>query len=102
MRTRIRLLAVLALFLSAGLLSAADGSWRKKLDKLLAGHEVQSLPHEQIISKLDEAGKTFHVLLLKTKLTLPYTSVFLQLDCGYWDAKSEKKLREAIRQEAGK
>jgi len=71
--------------------------YREQLKKLLAGKEVQSLPHEQIIGKLDETGKTFHVLLLKTKLTLPYTSVFLQLDCGYWNAASEKKLREAMK-----
>lgn len=58
--------------------------------------EVQSLPHEEIISKLDEAGKTFHILVLKTTLTIPYTSVFIQLECGYWGADAEKRLREAM------
>jgi hypothetical protein len=58
--------------------------------------EVQSLPHEEIISKLDEAGKTFHILILKTTLTIPYTSVFIRLDCGYWSADAEKRLREAM------
>jgi hypothetical protein len=57
---------------------------------------AQSLPHEQIISKLDDAGKTFHVLVLKTTLTIPYTSVFMRLDCGYWSDDEEKKLREAM------
>ena len=71
--------------------------YREQLKKLLAGKEAQSLPHEQIISKLDETGKTFHVLLLKTRLTVPYTSVFLQLDCGYWNSASEQRLREAIK-----
>jgi hypothetical protein len=56
--------------------------------------ERQSLPHEQIIAKLDEAGKTFHVLVLKTRMTIPYTSVFLRLDCGYWTDAQEKRLRE--------
>src|SRR4051794_26124816 len=51
---------------------------------------VSALPHEQIISKLDDAGKTFRVLIIKTNLTLPYTSVFLQLDCGYWSADAER------------
>ncbi len=50
---------------------------------------------EELIGKLDEAGKTFHVLLLKTNLCLPYTSVFLQLDCAYWNADAEKRLRAA-------
>jgi hypothetical protein len=29
-------------------------------------------------------------------MTLPYTSVFLQLDCGYWNADQESRLREAL------
>jgi hypothetical protein len=76
-------------------------AYRDALSKLLnrAGQgktESQSLPHEQIISKLDEAGKTFHVLVLKTTMTIPYTSVFMRLDCGYWSDEEEKKLREAM------
>ncbi len=58
--------------------------------------ERQSLPHEQIISKLDEAGKTFHILVLKTRMTIPYTSVFLRLDCGYWTDEQEKRLRDTM------
>ena len=77
---------------------AASGisAYRKNLDGILAGVEVSRMPHEQIITKLDEAGKTFHILLLKTKMTIPYTSVFFQLECGYWNAASEKRLRDAI------
>ena len=62
-----------------------------------ASLERQSLLHEQIISKLDEAGKTFHILVLKTRMTIPYTSVFLRLDCGYWTDEQEKHLREKMR-----
>jgi hypothetical protein len=29
-------------------------------------------------------------------MTIPYTSVFFELECGYWDAASEKRLRELI------
>jgi D-ribose pyranose/furanose isomerase RbsD len=76
--------------------AAGVSQYREQLKKLLGNREVQSLPHEQIIKQLDEAGKTFHVLLLKTRLTIPYTSVFMQLDCGYWDAASEKKLRKLM------
>lgn len=71
-------------------------AYREALDKVLGGKEVQSLPHEQIIAKLDEAGKTFHILVLKTNLTIPYTSVFLRLDCGYWSDDQEKRLREKL------
>jgi hypothetical protein len=58
--------------------------------------EAQSLPHEEIISKLDEAGKTFHILVLKSRMTIPYTSVFMRLDCGYWTAEQEKRLRDKM------
>lgn len=72
------------------------GAYRAGLEKILAGKSAPVLPHEQIIAKLDEAGKTFKVLLIKTPLTLPYTSVFFQLECGYWNAESEKELRAAM------
>jgi hypothetical protein len=58
--------------------------------------EVHSLAHEEIISKLDDAGKAFHVLVLKSTMTIPYTSVFIRLDCGYWTDEQEKRLRERM------
>jgi len=70
--------------------------YRAGLARVLEDKQVQVLPHEQIISKLDEAGKTFKVLVIKTPLTLPYTSVFLELDCAYWNADAEKRLRAAM------
>jgi hypothetical protein len=69
------------------------GGYRDELRFILGGRPVQSLPHEEIIKLLDEAGRAFHVLLLKTTMTLPYTSVFVQLDCGYWNAEAEQRLR---------
>ena len=72
-------------------------AYREALAKILADQPVQVLPHEQIISKLDEAGKTFKVLIIKTPLTKPYTSVFFQLECGYWNAESEQQLRDAMK-----
>jgi hypothetical protein len=76
--------------------AAGVTAYREALSKLLGKTETQSLPHEQIISKLDEAGKTFHILVLKTNLTIPYTSVFIRLDCAYWSAEQEKRLREKL------
>jgi hypothetical protein len=72
-------------------------AYRDTLTKLLEGKgEANALPHEQIISRLDEAGKTFHVLVLKTTMTIPYTSLFIRLDCGYWTDEEEKQLRDAM------
>jgi len=76
--------------------AAGITAYRKALAHLLGKAATQSLPHEQIISRLDEAGKTFHILVLKTKMTIPYTSVFVRLDCGYWTDEAEKRLRAAM------
>lgn len=72
-------------------------SYRERLGSLLSGHEVQVLPHEEIIAKLDRAGELFRVLVVKTNMRIPYTSVFFELDCGYWNAQAEKELRARMR-----
>ena len=70
--------------------------YRSELDVLLAGRNASSIPHEELIAKLDDAAKMFRILILKTNMMLPYTSVFVQLDCGYWNADAEKRLRDRI------
>lgn len=72
-------------------------SYRDAITAILLKYKPETLPHEKIISMLDEAGKTFNIILLKTKLTLPYTSVFFRLDCGYWTDAAEIQLREDMK-----
>lgn len=72
------------------------GVYRKALDHVLRGAVVERTPHETIIRDLDRAGSLVRVLVLKTNLTLPYTSVFLRLECGYWTAEDEAALRAAV------
>ena len=55
------------------------------------------MPHEQIIHNLDEAGKAFNVLIIKTNMVLPYTSVFLELRAAYWSDEAERHLRELMK-----
>ena len=47
---------------------------------------MRVLPHEEIISRLDRVGELFRVLVIKTNMCIPYTSVFFELECGYWNA----------------
>jgi len=75
-------------------------AYRTQLPSMIGSLPVQSLPHEQLIKMLADAGATFHILVLKTTLTIPYTSVFLRLDCKYWDAASEAALRKAMAEHA--
>ena len=72
-------------------------AYRKALKELTANKKITIMPHEKIISKLDEGAKLFNVLLLKTTLTIPYTSVFLELECGYWNAEKEQRLRDSLK-----
>jgi len=71
-------------------------AYREGVKSLLGKRSITSLPHEQIIAKVDDVGKTFHILVLKTTMTVPYTSVFLQLNCKYWSDDAEAQLRKAM------
>jgi glutathione S-transferase len=69
--------------------------YRRQLQALLEVAQAQQLPHEQIIAKLDRCPQIFQVLIIKTELTLPYTSVFVELDCGCWTVEAEDRLRRS-------
>ncbi len=73
-------------------------AYRRELKLLLQKRVVRTIPHEKLIARLDEAAKVFRILILKTGMTLPYTSVFFELDCGYWSAEAEKRLRDKMSQ----
>jgi hypothetical protein len=71
-------------------------NYRHELEVLLADSTPIRLPHDEIIAKLDQSAQVFRIFIIKTNLKIPYTSVFFELDCGYWNARAEKRLREAI------
>ena len=77
------------------------GAYRTAVAQLLHGLPVESVPHEKVIAQIDEAGRQFHVIVLKTTLAIPYTSVFIRLDCKYWGADAEKRLRAAMASSTG-
>jgi hypothetical protein len=76
---------------------AGIASYRDQLKKTLQGRVVKSLPHEEILGMIGETGKSYKVLVLKTTMAMPYTSVFVQLDCKYLSAEQEQKLRRAMK-----
>lgn len=67
--------------------------YKLELNKILDAKKIQTMLHEDIIKELDKSAQLFDVLIIKTNLTIPYTSVFFQLECGYWNAEAEKSLR---------
>lgn len=77
-------------------LSPGFEAYRDSMAETLKGTEVVFMPHEQLIQKLDSASKLFKVVIIKTSLTIPYSSVFFEFGCGYWDDSREQKLRESM------
>jgi RbsD / FucU transport protein family len=68
-------------------------AYRTQIAQVLGNYTIESIPHERVISQIDETSKEFHVLVLKTTMTIPYSSVFIRLDCKYWSADAEKRMR---------
>jgi len=71
-------------------------AYRTEIADLLREYPVESLPHDRIIANIEEASKHFNILVLKTNMVVPYTSVFIRLDCKYWSADAEKRLRDKM------
>ena len=76
--------------------------YRTQLTEMLKTENKTTLPHEQIIAKLDQTAQIFRVLIIKTDLRIPYTSIFFELDCGYWSSEAEQRLRRAMAASAAK
>ena len=72
---------------------------RKRLQASLHGHEPAELEQQSLLTLLEDANRSFDVLVIRTETALPYSSVFLELKPGYWDADSESRLRDRIEQE---
>jgi len=68
-------------------------AYRTEIAQVLHGYQIDAQPHDGIIANIGETGKQFHVLVLKTNMKIPYTSVFIRLDCKYWSAEAEKRMR---------
>ena len=68
-------------------------AYRAQIGKLLAGHSIKPIPARKLIANVDDAAKVVHILVLKTRLAVPYSSVFIRLNCKYWGDDAEKRLR---------
>lgn len=69
-------------------------AYRTAIATLFQAYKIDTLPHSNILARMDETSKEYHILVLKTTMTIPYTSVFIRLDCKYWSDEAEKRLRE--------
>lgn len=72
---------------------------REQIHDSLHGHEPTELDQQSLLTLMEDANRSFDVLVIRTQTALPYSSVFLELKPGYWDADSETRLRERIERE---
>jgi len=68
-------------------------AYRRQLDALFQNSKRRAVMHEQIIARLDQSSIMFRILVIKTAITIPYTSVFFELECGYSSVAIEERLR---------
>ena len=65
---------------------------KKNVSGVLSPFKATMLPHEELLATMDSAAAVYKVVIIKTNLTKPYTTVFFRLDCKYWDADKQKLL----------
>ncbi|MEK7951218.1 hypothetical protein [Luteolibacter soli] len=70
--------------------------FRKNLKQSMHAHETTELEQQSLLTLMEDTNKTFEVLVIRTNTALPYTSVFMELQPGYWNADSESALRDKI------
>lgn len=70
--------------------------YRKAIMESLRGYEIRDFQYRYLSVVLEDDSKIFAVLVIKTKTALPYSSIFIELDSGFWDQRSEQKLRSKM------
>jgi len=72
--------------------------YRRALNDALQGTglKIRALAQENLEEEVNRAADTFRVLVLKTDMTLPYTTVFVELERGYFSEEGERALRNII------
>lgn len=69
---------------------------REALTQALRNVPTASVMHADLLDRLADVATTYQVLVLKTTGVVPYSSVFIELDCGYWSARNEAWLRQLM------
>lgn len=72
------------------------GAYRSAVEQLFRSYPRGTAPLEGLIARIQETAKTYRVLVIKTRMALPYGAVFLQLEPAAWSAEAEKRVRDAM------
>lgn len=71
--------------------------YKETLDRKLESYNVTKKLHEELLRLMDETSEKYQIIILKTNSNVPYTSVFIRLDCGYWNDEKESQLRAKMK-----
>lgn len=62
----------------------------------ICGSEAQAVAHEELLERMDAAGRLYNIVIIKTPLTMAYTTTFFELDCAYWNGAKQENLVKAM------
>lgn len=72
------------------------GKLRAQKEVVFAGRKMQEVTARTADLIFNAAIKKYRVLIVKTESAYPYSSVFMELDSGYWNGISEDALRKSM------
>lgn len=72
--------------------------YRTEVNSLLSGRFCYRLDEKIISMQLADAAQKYRVLYLKTNTQLPYSSIAIELDSGYWNPDAEAEIRQRLEQ----
>lgn len=87
-------------YLTDSLVSGVE-ALQKNLSGHLSGVAHRSLSHDSLLAMTSADAAKYRILVLKTESLVPYSSVFIQLDCGYWNSEQEGLLRKSMGSKRG-
>lgn len=70
---------------------------KMEITQALHGHPNQKLSERSLESMLRHSINGNRILIIKTPTTLPYASIYIELESGYWDGDSETTLRTSTK-----
>ena len=71
------------------------GGYRQELLSFV--RDAISRPHDEMLRRIDEVGRSFSVLVVKTNMLVPYSAVYIELWPSYWSDEAEQRLRQSFR-----
>lgn len=71
---------------------------RREVEKLLEGRFHYIVGNRVIDMQLAQAAKDFRILYIRTSTRLPYSSIAIELDSGYWNSDAEAEVQQRLQE----